>query len=590
MSANRDQVLYLNHPDETVQPFYSRLLREIESSKQGKAPVSQWTAMIKAFVQKGIKQSEIEETGILERLAVGDQKQVMQREDLIKLVRSSQVTIKQVTLAQPQFAGYRWPGGQYYETLFIANSKRDNVADRIEAIEFDLEQINFDMDRLMDAITLDDERMRLKKLILEVPDFDNHHFSTAVNGKHGKNLLAHARYTIRGDVFFIEEIQSDWAQRWRKNEPVRRYHELIETGRTLEEVMAEIGLTAEEVERVRYRAPQPIPRGPLITNTELWTAMVLRRLMQMAARMPQVNQVAWITGSMRNGGQMVSRDNLGDFYAKIIPKLCEKQIGKLGKVTPREITLREAQHTVLGIDMSPELKEKLAGEMPLYAHGFALERDDADRALQQAKADALRERFAGKVGDIGTLQLVHGLLVDAVEPPVGAGAPMGRYFNGAVAVSLQAKHPEEVLDHEIFHVAYDRMLFSSERAVLDEAFAPGTALTQEVAALAELYYGSTARAESLRSREEAAAYAFSLWSHGYLKLSRAANDLFSTTPSIFERIRDAFTAFWRAIRGEKDRGLDTPAKIFDALEYGTLAHLRAQTPDDSADLVPHAHA
>jgi hypothetical protein len=596
--GNRDVIVYLNHPDDPSQLFFSRLRQELESSKQGKAAAGQWIAMIKALTQKGVKQSEIDESGVLDQLGAGDAKRVVTREELLRLVRDAQCTIKQVTLAQPQYTSFRWPGGHYFETLFIANSQRANVSDRIEAIEFELEQINFDMDRLMDAIPLDDERMRLKSLVNEVPDFTQHHYSSVVNGKHGKNLIAHARYTIRNDLLFIEEIQSDWAQKWRRNEPARRYHELIATHRTHEEVVAELGMDAQTAEAARYRRPEQIPHGPFISNTELWTGLVLRRLMQLGAKMNSVKQIAWITGDMRNGGRAGGRDNLNDFYAKIVPKLCEKMIGKLGKVSPREVVLEGSPHTVLGIDITPELREKLVAQMPLYAHGAAqsLPAPESDtphrRLILETKCATLRERFGRMIGSAGTLNLIHGLLDEALYgPTTPSGADqtdmpnmrVGRYMRGVVDVSLSAKNLEDVLDHEVFHVAYDRLLTVAERELITESFCPGSQLSIEVAQLARVHFGEVARDECLRSSEEAAAYAFSLWTHGRLSLGTTAMNDFSAGPvSLLVRVADAFRSLWSILRGERERGLDSPEKLFVSLQSGALAHyqrIRAQHPD-----------
>jgi hypothetical protein len=98
MSDNRDAIVYLNAPDDPAQPMFSRLHREIEQTKQARAPASQWIAMIRAFTQKGVKQLEIDESGLLDVLGIGDPSRMMTREEVAGIARNSFPTIKQVTL------------------------------------------------------------------------------------------------------------------------------------------------------------------------------------------------------------------------------------------------------------------------------------------------------------------------------------------------------------------------------------------------------------------------------------------------------------------------------------------------------------
>jgi hypothetical protein len=422
-------------------------------------------------------------------------------------------------------------------------------------IEFELEQINFDLDRLMEAIPLDDERMRLKAMITSVPDFTQHHFSTTIEGRHGKNLLAHSRYTVRGDTFFVEEVQSDWAQLGRRGNWAG------------------------------------IPKGPYVTSTELWAGLVMRRLMQMAARYETVKQIAWITGDMRNGGRAGGNDGLNDFYAKIIPKLCEKVTGKLGRVTPREIDLGGTPKTVLGIDFSNELKEKLAGAMPLYSHGFLLAAPDEDHRRLAARAALLTERFGRLVGSAGALHLCSGLIDEALAAGTESSedrqatqpqTPLdriegatGTYGRGLVQVCLQAEDPLSALDHESFHLAWDRLLYQRERKSLSEAFDPHYPLAADVQRLVTLHYGAAAGLSCKDSVEETCAYAFQLWASGRLQLGSEAEARFAPARSFFGRVREAILGVWKFVRGERDAGRDTPAAIFESLEQGLIAQERA---------------
>ncbi|WP_321820736.1 MULTISPECIES: hypothetical protein [unclassified Burkholderia] len=541
MAEKRDVVVYLNDPKDPSPLMFSRLIREIEQSKQARAPATQWIALIRNMTQKGVKQAEIDETGVLERLNDGDASRVLTRDQVKEFAEEKLTTVKQVTLARPRWASWRWPGGDYAETLFILNSRRDNILDRVESIEFELEQINFDMDRLMEAIPLDEERKRLLTLVDHVPDFTQHHFSSEVDGRLGKNLMAHARYTVRDHIFFIEEVQSDWAQKGRRSEW------------------------------------NGIPKGPYVTNTELWAGLVLRRLLQMAARQPQINEVAWITGDMRNGGRAGGNDGLNDFYGKIIPKLADKVIGKLGKVEPREIILGDQPKTVLGINITDALREKLAGELPLYAHGYALHPAELDGVKLDARAAMVRERFARVIGSAGSLQLCTTLLDDAPDHfgEARLNGATGSYRDRLVSVCLRAEDPISVLNHESFHLAWDRLLSGQEKAVLTHAFVESGSLARRVQELARDHFGETAYEACATSMEERCAYAFQLWASDKLTLDMQASHQFRATQSIFEKIREALQSVWRFVSGERSAKRETPEKIFADLDHGRLAHEHA---------------
>jgi hypothetical protein len=120
------------------------------------------------------------------------------------------------------------------------------------------------------------------------------------------NILAHIRLNDRTDsegrrVLFVEEIQSDWAQKGRKEGFGResmsddRLRELIEEAdgnadtdgvsrADLLTMAAHVGVTGG-----------PIPSAPFVTKTESWTALALKRVIRMAAE-EGYDAVAFVTG------------------------------------------------------------------------------------------------------------------------------------------------------------------------------------------------------------------------------------------------------------------------------------------------------
>src|SRR3546814_17994342 len=94
------------------------------------------------------------------------------------------------------------------------------------------------------------------------------------------------------DVCSSDLIQSDWAQRGRQS----------------------------NFQDERF------PEAPFVTNTELWSGLILRRQLQLAAMNPNCKQFGWIIPEMHNGGLTRANPGLNDFYLKILPTKIEQEI------------------------------------------------------------------------------------------------------------------------------------------------------------------------------------------------------------------------------------------------------------------------
>lgn len=173
------------------------------------------------------------------------------------------------------------------------------------------------------------------------------------------NIVAHIRFNERTDadgkrVLFIEEIQSDWAQRGRKDGFKKTPEELANARRIdeenqakfvqamqdeLREVRAELrampagnfdSLTVEQqnravdlrekeaglLDKLSLPPPSPladlgIPRAPFVQKTEAWTALALKRVIRYAAE-NGFDRVAWV-----NGQQSADRYDLSKQVSKL---------------------------------------------------------------------------------------------------------------------------------------------------------------------------------------------------------------------------------------------------------------------------------
>jgi hypothetical protein len=633
--SGTDAVVYLNdgHPP----PFASRLLDLLGQSKQARAPVSQWISTIQAFAQKGVKVAELEESGALPYLQTQLPTEVFTREDLIEQIRRRYYTIKEVLLGFPKYPTWRQPGGNdYREYLYIANSELSNVQDALEDVNFEMEELSFNPELAVTQperiLRLEARREQLMKKERTAIDFTGHHFSDKIEGRHGKNLLAHCRVSIHGDTYFIDEIQSDWAQRGRKS----NWKNVI--------------------------------KGPLVTNTEAWSGMVLRRQLQIAAAMPGIKRVAWITESMRNGGRQnlqgeqqkdaarkayreflkqevdtqlqaigaqnmtdeqraqarkliepaamtaaaaqglaEPHDMLNDFYLMVLPKLADKLLGKAGaKVAMSEFVLDSVRSQgsygsgteqvpnrvkVPCVEMTPQVRELMMASQPMYSRAplrLASSQDvnlDA-RNLEIARAVARTEEMLGSARHLRFAKHVY---------DVATGHKVaGRYINQLVQVSLAAQDILLVTEHECFHYAADNLMTHSEVALLRQEFADGSALNVAVRK-ALLAQGMRSAAAQCNDPMEAAAHGFTLWARGALEVQQPpVRGLFSDLVNL---AHDCVLWFKRTIMEQRCTSVED---VFRALSSGEMAQHRAHdwtqkttpstTPSEAPSPAAFAHA
>ncbi|MEJ8837596.1 hypothetical protein [Ramlibacter sp. AN1133] len=534
-----DVVLYLNRPP-AWQHLSGGLVKALEDlpAKLQKAPAIQWVATVKSLVSKGAaKQAEVDDCELvkwLEDPLLGEKRPVT-REDLITRVKERQVTLKEVTLGNPRYESWSHMGlvrndrtARYAEVLFIANDQKANIQDRLEAIEWEMDQFNFDLERLSSnpeaVLQLEKERRQLLTDLPKAWEYKAPHFTESA-GRHGKNLLAHGRELVWGDTYLIEEVQSDWGQRGRINDW------------------------------------KTIPRGPFVTDTKLWAGLVVRRMLQRAAMIPQVKKVAWIRGSMRNGGKQVQEDNLDDFYLKVVRSIVDKAIAKgNGKTAIANLRLGDTVCAdVPCFEMTDSVREQLRGTQPMYSltsvrHEPHVFTDDRRAAF-----------FARAKHMLGSVK--HVMLVDRLYDIATGRAVPGRLVNRVMQIALNAEDPEFVLDHECFHYAMRNLFIESERHVVLREFVPGSELNRRTYDTLVERGEKDASAQCLASAEEAAAHGFALWARGTLDMGQ------SPARGFFEEVRvlfcDLVAWFNRTIQQEQ---CTTSEDVFKALLNGERAH------------------
>lgn len=367
-----------------------------------------------------------------------------------------------------KFSGYQLPGGKDYRELLLTLPSAQAVK-------------STDENRFLREQGLSPESY-------SVPAFRSSHFNQP-------NILAHIRFNERTDadgkrVLFIEEIQSDWAQKGRKegfnNSAKVEVREMIGLPgyfavyvngqprisglptRQIADAELKIMMSADHV--------RGTPSAPFVTKTESWVALALKRAIRYAAE-NGFDRIAWTTGEQQaarydlskhvdsisyrknNDGTVAVRardfdghtslwandaasendieetlgkdiarrivdgpskgtlrgvdlkvggEGMTSFYDRIVPNVAKDVLKKLGggplttvqmvagsKVVDfdmRNGLMSESPNGVTqpGFDITPALRDKAMGGMPLFSNKPA---GDALYSLQQQAQDKLHDFF-----------------------------------------------------------------------------------------------------------------------------------------------------------------------------------------------------
>lgn len=557
-----DVVRYLN-----PELFFSKLREQVSAAKMAKMPPDQWVAFIKGLTGKGVKQAEIDDAGIVAALQASSERSLTKEEVLAEIDRLS-VTVKEVVLGNPEYRGWsHWvEGDTYQEILYIANSEKANMEDRIEEIEFTMEELSFDQDKLLAnpglASKLEAERRYLLKQKPTAHDFNIPHFSERIKGKHGKNVLFHARVVIRnkpdgGKLYFIDEIQSDWGQ----------------VGR----------LRLHEKEAYRARGEQVpswrpnVVKGPWVSDTKLWAGLALRRLLQRAAETPGVNEVSWIRLCMRNGGMTDPRledanrpaaDEDGDesetdhYYSNLIPSLADALLSKAGtKVTHDHVVHLKGKEfgNLPGFKMNDSVRDIFKSKQPLYSAANVLK---APPPMSDVQLDYLLRHGQSMLGSAAKIRFLG-----AIRDLENMSYKSGSWLNKVVTVAMNSADPEMALNHESYHAAEEMFMTDSERNYMNSAFRRNTDLNRKVREMLGVL-GQSRAADQCDNASEAAAHAFSLWCKGLLSLESNEE---AKPKGIFASIKSTIVDVVKWLSGEAvNKDIHSPEKLFAALRDGKL--------------------
>jgi 2'-5' RNA ligase len=279
-------------------------------------------------------------------------------------------------------------------------------------------------------ITRDDTRA------VQAPAFRSSHFDEP-------NILAHVRMNDRmvngKKVLFVEEIQSDWAQKGRREGFAKDT-----TGWTAHSLRGpDSGFThwqindasGNEVTRIVggdkdgaiEKAAEGIPFAPFVEKTEDWTALALKAILHKAA-VEGYDAVTWTTGDQQNARYDLAKqvDKIQAFHREdgtfdlMVFKKGDRSYTDINKLTPSQLEDNIGKDLAAKIVEQPKEGESGAGwknyeGLDLAVGGKGM-REFYDRIIPQAM-NKLAKKWGAKVGTMDLqgaatapdLEIVRGL-------------------------------------------------------------------------------------------------------------------------------------------------------------------------------------
>ena len=392
-------------------PFFSALTRGVEAVKVEKAPPGQWRGVINNLSQKGVKQEEVDWSGVLPWLE--GQTGTVSKADLVAFLKENEVQVEEVVKGDvvplewkpsgddmwtakngafridrltngkfrvkspgglidlfdsledakadaedtnvnigpdenaAKFATHVLPGGENYRELLLTlpTVTRDKVrptktasapfieewnrlSGEITVVRKELDQARLEMSprygSIMDRVDgLERERDTLHDKMVDATIAENPRIRGVKQFRSGHfdepNVVAHVRFNERTDatgkrVLFIEEIQSDWAQKGRregfkqdesalKEEYEKARKRQIET-RTDDPAYAERERETAEAQKRWMNADQGVPTMPF---KQSWQELAFKRALRWAAE-NDFDKIAWTTGEQQAARYDLSKE------------------------------------------------------------------------------------------------------------------------------------------------------------------------------------------------------------------------------------------------------------------------------------------
>ena len=210
---------------------------------------------------------------------------------------------------EPKFGSYVLPGGENYRELLLTLPPKDTT--KVVFNEQTGVYSLYSSDGKLITSTIYKNRIEREKEIwnANAESYKSPHFSEP-------NIVAHVRFNERTSAdgkrtLFIEEIQSDWAQKGKKEGFRENVVGLTDEQRKRLDTLRPLPLDqmtvaeAEEQDRLteieqdaEAASSKGYPTAPFVTKTDAWVSLALKRMVRWAAE-NGFEQIAWTTGEQQ---------------------------------------------------------------------------------------------------------------------------------------------------------------------------------------------------------------------------------------------------------------------------------------------------
>jgi hypothetical protein len=333
---------------------------------------------------------------------------------------SADEALVRVEAAIPKEGGVaRWSdhtqkgGGNYRELLLTNTTYKGAAAEQTGKIASMLDPAQ--QQRLDDLRvkaregTITSDELRIYGALEEMEGKTKVPFNEPIHYPDEEDIVAHIRVkdreTADGDkVLYIEELQSDWAQRGRAHgiseprEPKIEKIDYPETGETAYRVEGTGRFETREFStytdaknsanrQLETNMEERVPSGPFIDKTDQWTALAMRRIIREAAD-GDYDYIAWSPGQVQY--DRWREDGLIEFYDKVIPNATNKVAKNLDKKSKTEVVkvnIGNKQQDTLALRISDKIKKAAKEGQPMFAIPAAIGAGAAIKGTQQQQGE-----------------------------------------------------------------------------------------------------------------------------------------------------------------------------------------------------------
>lgn len=329
-----------------------------------------------------------------------------------------------------KFSQYQLPGGENYRELLLTLPPTVNAVEQWKVIRPDGHVAATYANEGMAGAHAEriDGTVQRGDTINAQGGFKSSHFDQP-------NILAHIRFNERTDaegkkVLFIEEIQSDWAQKGKKegfaNPELDRTRDALISEREAMAGRGELlqGHPNHEAARARYEeinrlltteykiGPRPtVPSAPFVGKTEAWVALSLKRMIRYAAE-NGFDRVAWTTGEQQAARYDLSKQVDSIRSAKMADGSGFKIVAtRNGEPMISRVVPAEGVADLVGKDLADKIVNEQGGDFDSFNNTRTYSGVDLkvggegmkafyDKIVPNIANDVLKKMGGGRVGEV----------------------------------------------------------------------------------------------------------------------------------------------------------------------------------------------